>query len=70
MNLKDAALKEKEDALVHKQTQLAKALDAAAALQYEVARLTQASKVRELEALESAHETDSDFCRETSFVLS
>ncbi|KAI5021698.1 hypothetical protein ZWY2020_058428 [Hordeum vulgare] len=70
MKLKDAALKEKEDALVQKQTQLAKALDSAAALQDEVAGLTQASKVRELEALESTHETDSDFNHESSFVLS
>ena len=61
MKLKNVALKEKEEALIQKQAQLAKALDAAAALQDKVARLTQASKVRELEAMEGAHETDSHF---------
>ncbi|KAI4983750.1 hypothetical protein ZWY2020_025616 [Hordeum vulgare] len=63
MKLKDAALREKEEALVQKQTQLAKALDSATTLQEEVARLTQASKVRELEVLESIHETDGAFHR-------
>ncbi|KAI4981932.1 hypothetical protein ZWY2020_022424 [Hordeum vulgare] len=63
MKLKDAALKEKEDALIQKQAQLAKALDTTADLQDKVARLTQASKVQELEALEGAHGTDSHFNR-------
>ncbi|KAE8768696.1 hypothetical protein D1007_59793 [Hordeum vulgare] len=63
MKLKDAAFREKEEALVQKQTQLAKAIDSAATLQEEVARLTQASKVQELEVVESAHETDGAFHR-------
>ncbi|KAI5017549.1 hypothetical protein ZWY2020_042437 [Hordeum vulgare] len=63
MELKDAALREKEGALVQMQSQLAKALESAATLQEEVARLTHASKVRELEILESAHETDGAFHR-------
>ncbi|KAE8773066.1 hypothetical protein D1007_54849 [Hordeum vulgare] len=63
MKLKDAALREKEEALVQKQTQLAKALESAETLQEEVARLTQASKVRELEVVESVHETDGAFHR-------
>ncbi|KAE8790184.1 hypothetical protein D1007_35518 [Hordeum vulgare] len=61
MKLKDAALREKEETLVQKQAQLAKALESAASLQEEVACLTQASKVREREVLESAHETDGAF---------
>ncbi|KAI4977875.1 hypothetical protein ZWY2020_014429 [Hordeum vulgare] len=63
MALKDAALREKEGALVQMQSQLAKALESAATLREEVARLTHASKVRELEVLESAHETDGAFHR-------
>ncbi|KAI5000685.1 hypothetical protein ZWY2020_010644 [Hordeum vulgare] len=63
MNLKDATLREKEEAFVQKQSQLAKALDSAATLQEEVARLTHASKVRELEVLECSHETDGAFHR-------
>ncbi|KAI4994440.1 hypothetical protein ZWY2020_034081 [Hordeum vulgare] len=63
MNLKDAALREKEEALVQKQSQLAKALESAATLQEKVARLTDASKVRELEVLECSHETDGAFHR-------
>ncbi|KAI5016584.1 hypothetical protein ZWY2020_006435 [Hordeum vulgare] len=43
MDLKDAALREKEEALVQKQTLLAKALESAATLQEEVARLIHAS---------------------------
>ncbi|KAI4997306.1 hypothetical protein ZWY2020_052648 [Hordeum vulgare] len=66
MKLKDAALKEKEEALIQRHAQLAKALDTTAALQEEVTRITQASKVRELEALESAHETDGHFDHESS----
>ncbi|KAE8786213.1 hypothetical protein D1007_39998 [Hordeum vulgare] len=61
--LKDATLREKEEALVQKQTQLAKALDSAVTLQEEVARLTQVSKARELEVLESIRETDDAFHR-------
>ncbi|KAI4981895.1 hypothetical protein ZWY2020_022387 [Hordeum vulgare] len=61
MKLKDAALREKEEALVQKQTLLARALESAAILQEEVSRLTQVSKVRELEVLESVHETDGAF---------
>ncbi|KAI4980393.1 hypothetical protein ZWY2020_020878 [Hordeum vulgare] len=56
MKLKGASLKEKEHALVQKQTQLAKALDAAAALQDEVARLTQGSKDGADTAVEVSHE--------------
>ncbi|KAI4975335.1 hypothetical protein ZWY2020_048942 [Hordeum vulgare] len=63
MDLKDAALREKEEALVQKQMQLAKALESAATLQEEVARLTHASKVREREVLEVSHETDGAFQR-------
>ncbi|KAE8815245.1 hypothetical protein D1007_07375 [Hordeum vulgare] len=63
MDLKDAALREKEEALVQKQTQLAKALESAATLQEEVARLTHAIKVREREVLKVSHETDGTFYR-------
>ncbi|KAI5011849.1 hypothetical protein ZWY2020_023983 [Hordeum vulgare] len=63
MTLKDAALREKEEALVQKQSQLAKALESVAALEEEVTRLTHASKVRELEILKSVHETDGAFHR-------
>ncbi|KAI4990935.1 hypothetical protein ZWY2020_039306 [Hordeum vulgare] len=63
VDLKDAALREKDEALVQKQTQLAKALESAATLEEEVARLTHASKVREREVLQVSHETDSAFHR-------
>ncbi|KAI4995795.1 hypothetical protein ZWY2020_037883 [Hordeum vulgare] len=63
MELKDAALREKEGALVQMHSQLATALESAVTLQEEVARLTHAIKVRELEVLESAHETDGAFHR-------
>ncbi|KAE8802513.1 hypothetical protein D1007_21697 [Hordeum vulgare] len=61
VNLKDAALREKDGSLTQKQTQLAKALESAATLQEEIARLTHASKVREREVLEVSHETDGAF---------
>lgn len=70
MKRKDAALKEKEEALIQKQAQLAKALETTVALQEEISRTAQASKVRELEALEDAHETDTHFDRKPSFILS
>ncbi|KAI4967065.1 hypothetical protein ZWY2020_031089 [Hordeum vulgare] len=63
VDLKDATLREKEEALVQKQTQLAKALESAATLQEEVARLTHASNVREREVLEVSHENDGAFHR-------
>ncbi|KAE8778476.1 hypothetical protein D1007_48610 [Hordeum vulgare] len=63
VDLKDAALREKDEALVQKQTQLAKALESAATLQEDVARLTHASKVREHEVLEVSHENDGAFHR-------
>ncbi|KAE8781742.1 eukaryotic translation initiation factor 1 [Hordeum vulgare] len=69
MDLKDAALREKEEALVQKQTQLAKALESAATLQEEVACLTHASKVREREVLEVSHETDGAFHRGSLFIV-
>ncbi|KAE8821692.1 hypothetical protein D1007_00098 [Hordeum vulgare] len=61
MKLKDATLKEKEEALIQKQAQLAKAMDTAATLQEELSRAAQASTVREREALEEAHETGIHF---------
>ena len=69
VDLKDAALREKDEALVQKQTQLAKALESGVTLQEEVARLTHASKVREREVLEVSHETDSAFHRGSFFLL-
>ncbi|KAI5016520.1 hypothetical protein ZWY2020_006371 [Hordeum vulgare] len=63
VDLKDTALREKEEDLVQKQTQLAKALESTATLQEEVARLTHASEVRECEVLEVSHETDDAFHR-------
>ncbi|KAE8807883.1 hypothetical protein D1007_15702 [Hordeum vulgare] len=63
VDLQDAALREKDEALVQKQTQLAKALESAATLEEEITRLTHASKVREREILEVSHETDGAFHR-------
>ncbi|KAI4993102.1 hypothetical protein ZWY2020_007415 [Hordeum vulgare] len=60
-NLKDAALRAKDDTLTQKQAQLGKALESAATFQEEVARLTHASEVREREVLEVFHETDGAF---------
>ncbi|KAE8806359.1 hypothetical protein D1007_17410 [Hordeum vulgare] len=63
MKLKDAALNKKEEALIQKHAQLAKVLETAAALQEKISSAAQASQVRELEALEDAHETDTHFDR-------
>ncbi|KAI4972309.1 hypothetical protein ZWY2020_003234 [Hordeum vulgare] len=60
-NLKDAALKAKDEALTQKQTQLGKALESAATLQEEIAHITHESEVREREVLEVFHETDGAF---------
>ncbi|KAE8817573.1 hypothetical protein D1007_04672 [Hordeum vulgare] len=61
VNLKDAALRAKDEALTQKQAQLAKALESAPTLQEEIARLTHVSEVREREVLEVSHETDGAF---------
>ncbi|KAE8786203.1 hypothetical protein D1007_39987 [Hordeum vulgare] len=55
---------EEDEALTQKQAQLAKALEPAATLQEEIARLTHASEVREREVLEVAADTAVEVCRE------
>ncbi|KAE8777095.1 hypothetical protein D1007_50202 [Hordeum vulgare] len=63
-NVKDAALRAKDEALTQKQTQLGKALESAATLQEEIARLTHASEVWEREVLEVAADTAVEVCRD------
>ncbi|KAI4984180.1 hypothetical protein ZWY2020_046552 [Hordeum vulgare] len=69
MKLKDAALKDKEEALIQKQAQLAKAMETALALEEELSRAAHASIVWGREALEVAHETDTHFNHKPFFHL-